>query len=77
MAALGAVRILDGLEITVATAVAETRDPRPETLQLSATQVGLLATVHLLGIATPLNAVGRGGATRAEGAGSPRPPRNL
>jgi MFS family permease len=48
VAALGAVWILDGLEITVATAVAETLT-RPETLQLTATQVGLLATVYLLG----------------------------
>jgi len=46
--ALGAVWILDGLEITVASAVADTLT-QPETLGLSSTQVGLLATVYLLG----------------------------
>lgn len=48
VAALGAVWILDGLEITVASAVADILTT-PETLALSATQVGLLATVYLLG----------------------------
>ncbi|MGH3569786.1 MAG: MFS transporter [Pseudonocardia sp.] len=46
--ALGAVWILDGLEITVASAVAATLS-LPETLALSSTQVGLLATVYLIG----------------------------
>jgi MFS family permease len=46
--ALGAVWILDGLEITVASAVADTLS-KPETLALSSTQVGLIATVYLIG----------------------------
>jgi MFS family permease len=46
--ALGAVWILDGLEITVASAVADTLS-KPETLGLSSTQVGLIATVYLIG----------------------------
>jgi MFS family permease len=48
VAALGAVWILDGLEITVASAVADTLS-KPETLGLSSTQVGLIATIYLLG----------------------------
>jgi MFS family permease len=48
VAALGAVWILDGLEITVASAVADTLS-QPGTLALSSTQVGLLATVYLAG----------------------------
>jgi MFS family permease len=46
--ALGAVWILDGLEITVASAVADTLS-QPETLALSSTQVGLIATIYLIG----------------------------
>src|SRR5690349_15779653 len=46
--ALGAVWILDGLEITVASAVADTLN-KPETLNLSSTEVGLIATVYLIG----------------------------
>ncbi len=46
--ALGAVWILDGLEITVASAVADTLT-QPDTLALSSTEVGLLATVYLIG----------------------------
>ncbi len=40
--------ILDGLEITVASAVSAVLT-EPTTLGLTATQVGLLATVYLLG----------------------------
>jgi MFS family permease len=46
--ALGVVWILDGLEITVASAVADTLS-QPTTLSLSSTQVGLIATVYLAG----------------------------
>ncbi len=46
--ALGAVWILDGLEITVASAVADTLT-EPGTLALSSTQVGLIATIYLIG----------------------------
>jgi MFS family permease len=46
--ALGAVWILDGLEITVASAVADTLN-KPETLAMSSTAVGLIATVYLIG----------------------------
>jgi MFS family permease len=48
VAALGVAWILDGLEITVASAVADTLS-KPETLNLSSTAVGLLATVYLAG----------------------------
>jgi hypothetical protein len=50
--ALGAAWILDGLEITVASAVADTLT-KPETLHMSSTAVGLLATIYLAGN-TPL-----------------------
>ncbi|WP_086662055.1 MFS transporter [Lentzea kentuckyensis] len=46
--ALGVAWILDGLEITVASAIADTLT-KPETLGLSSTAVGLLATVYLIG----------------------------
>ncbi|HEU5474977.1 MAG TPA: MFS transporter [Actinophytocola sp.] len=46
--ALGVAWILDGLEITVASAVAETLT-KPETLNMSSTAVGLMATVYLAG----------------------------
>jgi MFS family permease len=46
--ALGAVWILDGLEITVASAVADTLS-KPEALGMSSTQVGLIATIYLIG----------------------------
>jgi MFS family permease len=46
--ALGVAWILDGLEITVATAVGDTLS-QPETLNLSSTEVGLIATVYLVG----------------------------
>ncbi|HEY0451254.1 MFS transporter [Actinophytocola sp.] len=46
--ALGVAWVLDGLEITVASAVADTLT-KPETLNLSSTAVGLLATVYLAG----------------------------
>ncbi|MFC3898461.1 MFS transporter [Lentzea rhizosphaerae] len=46
--ALGVAWILDGLEITVAGAIADTLT-KPETLRLSSTAVGLLATVYLIG----------------------------
>ncbi|WP_328360218.1 MFS transporter [Mycobacterium sp. NBC_00419] len=46
--ALGVAWILDGLEITVASAVADTLS-QPETLGLSSAAVGLLATVYLAG----------------------------
>ncbi|WP_067694781.1 MFS transporter [Nocardia jejuensis] len=46
--ALGVAWILDGLEITVASAVADTLT-KPETLNMSSTAVGLLATVYLAG----------------------------
>ena len=46
--ALGVAWILDGLEITVASAVADTLT-QPETLGLSSAAVGLLATVYLAG----------------------------
>jgi MFS family permease len=46
--ALGVAWILDGLEITVASAVADTLT-KPETLNMSSTFVGLLATVYLAG----------------------------
>ncbi len=46
--ALGVAWILDGLEITVASAVAETLT-QPETLGLSSAAVGLIATVYLAG----------------------------
>jgi MFS family permease len=48
VAALGTAWILDGLEITVASAVVGTLT-KDETLALSGTQVGLIATVYLLG----------------------------
>ena len=46
--ALGVAWILDGLEITVASAVADTLT-RPETLGLSSAAVGLIASVYLAG----------------------------
>lgn len=46
--ALGVAWILDGLEITVASAVADTLS-QPETLALSSAAVGFLATVYLAG----------------------------
>src|SRR3954463_6225241 len=46
--ALGVAWILDGLEITVASAVADTLTS-PETLHMSSTAVGLLATIYLAG----------------------------
>ena len=46
--ALGVAWILDGLEITVASAVADTLS-QPETLGLSSAAVGLIATVYLAG----------------------------
>src|SRR5258708_6756504 len=46
--ALGVAWILDGLEITVASAVADTLT-QPETLALSSAAVGLIATVYLAG----------------------------
>ena len=46
--ALGVAWILDGLEITVASAVAGVLN-KPETLNLSAAAVGLIATVYLVG----------------------------
>ncbi|AYF76391.1 MFS transporter [Nocardia yunnanensis] len=48
VAALGVAWILDGLEITVASAVADTLT-KPETLHMSSTAVGLIATVYLAG----------------------------
>ena len=48
VAALGVAWILDGLEISIASAVGDTLT-QPETLALSSTQVGLLATVYLAG----------------------------
>jgi MFS family permease len=46
--ALGVAWILDGLEITVASAVAAVLTA-PETLHLSSTEVGLIASVYLAG----------------------------
>ncbi|WP_405138355.1 MFS transporter [Nocardia sp. NBC_01388] len=46
--ALGVAWILDGLEITVASSVADTLT-KPETLHMSSTAVGLVATVYLAG----------------------------
>ncbi|MGW4247390.1 MFS transporter [Nocardia sp. NPDC004722] len=46
--ALGVAWILDGLEITVASAVADTLT-KPETLHMSSAAVGLIATVYLAG----------------------------
>ncbi len=46
--ALGVAWILDGLEITVASAVADVLN-KPETLNLSSTAIGLIATVYLAG----------------------------
>src|SRR3954471_3624199 len=46
--ALGVAWILDGLEITVASAVADTLT-KPETLAMSSAAVGALATVYLAG----------------------------
>jgi hypothetical protein len=46
--ALGVAWILDGQEITVASAVADTLT-RPETLALSSAAVGLIASVYLAG----------------------------
>jgi MFS family permease len=46
--ALGVAWILDGLEITVASAVADTLT-KPETLNMSSAAVGLLATIYLAG----------------------------
>src|SRR3954451_4767408 len=46
--ALGVAWILDGLEITVASAVVATLT-KPETLHLSSTEAGLIATVYLAG----------------------------
>ena len=48
VAALGVAWILDGLEISIATSVADTLT-KPEVLGLSSTAVGLLATVYLAG----------------------------
>ncbi|MGH3797033.1 MAG: MFS transporter [Pseudonocardiaceae bacterium] len=48
VAALGVAWILDGLEITVASAVAAVLN-KPDTLNLSSTAVGLIATVYLAG----------------------------
>ena len=48
VAALGVAWILDGLEISVATSVADTLT-KPEVLGLSSTAVGLIATVYLVG----------------------------
>jgi MFS family permease len=46
--ALGVAWILDGLEITVASAIADTLT-KPETLNMSSTAVGLVATIYLAG----------------------------
>jgi MFS family permease len=46
--ALGVAWILDGLEITVASAIADILN-KPETLNLSSTAIGLIATVYLAG----------------------------
>jgi MFS family permease len=46
--ALGVAWILDGLEITVASSVADTLT-QPETLHMSSTAVGLVATIYLAG----------------------------
>src|SRR3954463_11719863 len=46
--ALGVAWILDGLEITVASAVVD-KLTQPDTLGLSSTQAGLIATVYLIG----------------------------
>src|SRR3954469_7007262 len=46
--ALGVAWILDGLEITVASAVTD-KLTQPDTLALSSTQAGLIATVYLIG----------------------------
>ena len=46
--ALGVAWVLDGLEITVASAIAETLT-EPSTLGLSSAAVGLIATVYLIG----------------------------
>jgi MFS family permease len=46
--ALGTAWILDGLEITVASAVVD-KLTEPDTLNLSSTEVGLIATVYLMG----------------------------
>jgi MFS family permease len=46
--ALGTAWILDGLEITVASAVVD-KLTQPDTLHMTSTQVGLIATVYLLG----------------------------
>ena len=48
VAALGVAWILDGLEISIASAVGDTLT-QPDTLALSSTQVGLLVTVYLAG----------------------------
>jgi len=48
VAALGVAWILDGLEISIASAVGDTLT-HPDTLGLSSTQVGLIATVYLVG----------------------------
>src|SRR2546421_11240596 len=46
--ALGGASILDGLEITVASAVADTLS-KPETLHMSSAAAGLVATIYLAG----------------------------
>ncbi|HKR51384.1 MAG TPA: MFS transporter [Pseudonocardiaceae bacterium] len=46
--ALGVAWILDGLEITVASAIADILN-KPETLNLSSTAIGLIATMYLAG----------------------------
>ncbi|MFB7724542.1 MFS transporter [Nocardia sp. NPDC056100] len=46
--ALGVAWVLDGLEITVASAVADTLT-KPETLNMSSAAVGLIATIYLAG----------------------------
>src|SRR4051794_29184757 len=48
VAALGTAWVLDGLEITVASAVVD-KLTQPDTLALSSTQVGLIASVYLGG----------------------------
>src|SRR6478735_10782186 len=58
VAALGVAWVLDGMEITIASAVGDVLRA-PETLGLTSTEVGFAATVYLLGQVTGALVFGR------------------
>ena len=49
VAGLGAAWILDGLQITIASSVTGALQSQPETLGMSSTEIGLIASVYLVG----------------------------